>query len=87
MCAYLNKPVSQHELLYALLTPVIKGSSAIRGISLVQDTGATVAQLNVHSKPKQHLLLAEDNVRPHVTAWVMVLSLNNKYLDVEQCSW
>lgn len=61
MCAYLNKPVGQSELLYALLTPFEKEPVHIP--SLVRDTNTGHPQLlNVTAKAKQRILLAEDNV-------------------------
>lgn len=61
MCAYLNKPVGQSELLYALLTPFEKEPAHIP--SLARDTSTGGSQLlNVQGKAKQRILLAEDNV-------------------------
>jgi len=61
MCAYLNKPVGQSELLYALLKPFEK--EPIHMASTGSDTTAGGSPLlTVQGKPKQKILLAEDNV-------------------------
>jgi hypothetical protein len=61
MCAYLNKPVGQSELLYALLKPFEK--EPIHMASSCSDTTAGGSPLlTVQGKPKQKILLAEDNV-------------------------
>jgi len=63
MCAYLNKPVGQSELLSALLKPFEK--EPIRLPSSFQDSGDSydaAAGKAAQANPKQRILLAEDNV-------------------------
>jgi len=60
MCAYLNKPVAQSELLYALLKPLENGPIHIPIVE--QDFSGEPPLLITQGKPKQRILLAEDNI-------------------------
>jgi signal transduction histidine kinase/CheY-like chemotaxis protein len=59
-CAYISKPVGQSELLGALLKPFEKEPISLPSSSAGQH-GATDGQV-VQEKPRQRILLAEDNV-------------------------